>query len=98
MHVPEPTDPEWTARDDLTEAIRRLPADVRLPCWTDPDQWFSSDGASRLAAEADCATCPVRAPCFRTAREEGETHGVWGGISFPLSKSGKQKALEAQIA
>jgi WhiB family redox-sensing transcriptional regulator len=33
------------------------------------------------AAQAVCATCPIRAACLRWALDTGQQAGVWGGAS-----------------
>lgn len=42
-----------------------------------------AEGLARGLAEAKqvCAGCPVRAECLAHAIEQGEDHGVWGGLS-----------------
>lgn len=44
--------------------------DTRKPAWRD----------AVSEAQAICATCPHREPCWRGAAERGERHGVWGGV------------------
>jgi len=53
-----------------------------------PDIWFpeARGSVSRPIRAADavniCRQCPVRTECLRTAIENGETSGVWGGVDF----------------
>ncbi|MET7816098.1 WhiB family transcriptional regulator [Streptomyces sp. NPDC005395] len=66
----------------LLHAIRSLPRDRCLPCWVDPELWFSTDPFDKLEAMKDCRVCPVRSECLAAAFEAGETSGIWGGQEF----------------
>jgi WhiB family transcriptional regulator, redox-sensing transcriptional regulator len=50
---------------------------------TDPDLMFpvEAKGPTVAAAKAVCASCPVRVDCLLHALNEGEEHGVWGGLN-----------------
>lgn len=47
----------------------------------DPDLFFPERGESVRQAKAVCASCPVAAECLATALNNGEKHGIWGGLS-----------------
>jgi len=34
-------------------------------------------------AKAICATCMVQFDCLQTALDNGERHGIWGGMTWP---------------
>lgn len=47
-----------------------------------PEEFFPPrQGGSVKAAKKVCAQCPVRAKCLTYALDNGERHGVWGGLS-----------------
>jgi len=50
----------------------------------DPALFFpaSGDVETESAAVAICAGCPVRAVCYARAVQNGERHGIWGGINL----------------
>lgn len=62
---------------------------------TDPDEWwqhakclgmnaeffYPSRGESLKAPIAVCKTCPVSEECLEWALDNGEKHGIWGGMS-----------------
>lgn len=50
-----------------------------LPCRTTPADFYTPtrEGAAKKA----CLGCPARADCLRTAIDNGERYGVWGGLS-----------------
>jgi WhiB family redox-sensing transcriptional regulator len=50
-----------------------------LACQLHPDLFFAEKPEPLAAAQALCATCPVRALCLAGALERREPHGVWGG-------------------
>lgn len=68
------TDHDW--RDDGLCATGEYPHDI----------WFPSvlPGRHRvdysLAVEA-CRRCPSKTPCLQYALDNGETEGVWGGLT-----------------
>lgn len=47
------------------------------------DLWFAEKGdwATTIQAKLICQRCPVREQCLRWALENGENHGVWGGMT-----------------
>ncbi|MFJ2061093.1 WhiB family transcriptional regulator [Streptomyces sp. NPDC087908] len=50
----------------------------------DPDIFFAPpDGRKNWdkAAKLLCRVCPVKKDCLITAIEDGEMHGVWGGLN-----------------
>lgn len=61
--------------------------DGYLPCWGDPDFWFSDSQVDQRFASGECGRCPVRFQCLAAAKARGELHGVWGGMVFPLPKA-----------
>lgn len=48
---------------------------------TDPDLWFPEQGGLATAAKAICKQCPVKYQCLEFAVSNGETEGVWAGLS-----------------
>lgn len=47
----------------------------------DPDLFFPERGASVREAKEVCKSCVVREDCLEYALSNGETHGIWGGLS-----------------
>lgn len=47
----------------------------------DPALWFPERGHDTRQAKAICAGCPVREQCLEQAIADGETVGIWGGLS-----------------
>ncbi|MBW3576631.1 MAG: WhiB family transcriptional regulator [Actinobacteria bacterium] len=52
----------------------------------DPELFFPAGtsgtaGSQVAAAKQVCARCPVRTPCLRFALSNGETDGIWGGLT-----------------
>ncbi|ABS03252.1 WhiB family transcriptional regulator [Kineococcus radiotolerans] len=47
----------------------------------DTDVFFPEQGESSRPAKAICARCEVRDQCLQLALDNGERHGVWGGIA-----------------
>lgn len=45
-----------------------------------PDWWYTDDPRLRHVARTICAGCPLRTPCLVLALEDGEPHGIWGGL------------------
>lgn len=48
---------------------------------TDPELWFPEKGGSATQAKGVCGGCPVRAECLQWALANGETDGIWGGLT-----------------
>lgn len=46
----------------------------------DPALFFPPNAGGVIAAQAVCAFCPVAVECEAYAMENGEDHGVWGGL------------------
>ncbi|MFI7278449.1 WhiB family transcriptional regulator [Streptomyces sp. NPDC049879] len=68
----------------LQRAIRGIGPGVFLPCWAEPDMWFSDLGADQVVAARECIhACPVQPECLAAAIAGGETAGIWGGVKFP---------------
>lgn len=65
--------------------------DATYPAWMSravcaqvgPDLWFSEKGSNQFTSnvKAVCAGCPVRSQCLEYAIANGETDGVWGGLT-----------------
>lgn len=55
--------------------------DSALCAQTDPDLFFPPMGGLGHAAKAICAKCPVKFQCLEFAVSNGETEGVWAGLS-----------------
>ena len=52
------------------------------PCvQTDPDAFYPEKSQPNRAAKSVCGSCPVREECLEYALDNGERHGVWGGLS-----------------
>jgi Transcription factor WhiB len=87
-------------RDRRATAARRArmrapvqqPATLPLPgaaCQTaDPGLFFPEPGDTGAEAQAlaVCAGCPVRAPCYARAVQNGERWGIWGGVNFEMTR------------
>jgi hypothetical protein len=73
----------------------RQPTAIALPgaaCRTaDPALFFPDPGDTRTEAQAltVCAGCPVRAPCYAQAVENGERWGIWGGVNFAMTAASR---------
>lgn len=67
-------DPEPDA-DPLAWHDRALCAEV------DPEIFFPNKGASTREAKKVCHACPVRAECLEYALANGESFGIWGGVT-----------------
>lgn len=54
----------------------------------DPALWYPAprDRVAIEKAQAICAACPLRAPCYAGAVERGEEWGIWGGVNFEPPK------------
>jgi WhiB family redox-sensing transcriptional regulator len=69
----------------------------RAACLTeDPELFFpvGSTGpaiAQTLEAKKVCARCEVRAECLQWALEQGQDHGVWGGLSEDERRAMKRR-------
>ena len=48
---------------------------------TGPERFFDPHPAAVAAAQAICASCPVRAACQAHALDMAEPFGVWGGLA-----------------
>lgn len=75
-------EPQWSWRYDAKCAKRGVETDLFYP---PRDRSLYKDIADR--AKAVCwgtdgfEECPVRRECLWYAIEEGDTHGIWGGLS-----------------
>ena len=50
----------------------------------DPNDWFPESSGYSMAhrrAIDICRGCEVQLACLRTAIENGEHHGIWGGLT-----------------
>jgi WhiB family redox-sensing transcriptional regulator len=66
----------------VIELVERPEWMLRANCrGLNPDQFHPERGASNGAAKAVCAGCTVRQDCLDYALDNGEKHGVWGGLS-----------------
>lgn len=59
---------------------------VQSPCQTNPDLWFSDNKEDKLEAKLTCMSCPLKVDCKRTAIDNREKFGVWGGTDFVTFK------------
>lgn len=65
---------------------------ARAACATaNPDAWFPEPGGSTVAVKKVCASCPVRAECLAYALRNGESEGVWGGLSARQLRRAREK-------
>lgn len=58
------------------------------------------DGDGIEAAKALCRVCPVLAECLAEALDNGEQHGVWGGMTTEerkLLRRRKNRAANQQV-
>lgn len=80
--------PEWMAKEELL----CTPEDVR-------DLFYSPLGPDREEARALCGGCPFRVPCLTQALENGEVHGIWGGVDMTFVKEREQarKTLRVDV-
>lgn len=51
-----------------------------LPCRENPEDFHTNTQEARATAKKACAGCPVRPDCLRTAIDNDERYGVWGGL------------------
>lgn len=47
----------------------------------DPDLFFPDQGVPNKEGRAICEACPVQTECLSFAIENGERHGIWGGLT-----------------
>lgn len=47
----------------------------------DPDAWYPDQGEQAIGAKRVCDGCRVRLDCLRVAVDDGETYGIWGGLT-----------------
>lgn len=63
-----------------------MSARTTLPCEADPEKQYPDDRSLGEIAEAKrvCAGCPLatRDACLERAIDLGDTHGVWGGLTY----------------
>ncbi|MFE1767261.1 WhiB family transcriptional regulator [Streptomyces angustmyceticus] len=51
-----------------------------VPCAENPEQFHSNAPSARTKARKACAGCPARLDCLRTAINNDERWGIWGGL------------------
>jgi len=77
-----------TATDNFIEAARTQRPKCRSPIanfipkhspWVDYEQ---DEAPSTRDAELLCEGCPLKDLCYEMAVENGEEHGIWGGVRF----------------
>ena len=77
-----PPSPSWAGR-------------ARCADLADPDLFFAEHAGLSRTAQRLCATCEVRMDCLRTAMANGESFGVWGGLSVrerrELARAGRRR-------
>lgn len=76
---------------DKDEALRRRleymrsgkpsASELAGPCKQYPALFFSDDPDEQYGAKLLCDHCPFAMPCLRYALENGETEGIWGGMT-----------------
>jgi WhiB family redox-sensing transcriptional regulator len=70
----------------------------------DPDLFFPERGASTREAKEVCRGCVVREDCLEYALANGETVGLWGGLSererrrLRRARVGQRRAAEANAS
>jgi len=55
--------------------------ELALCAQTDPESFFPEKGASARDAKTICQSCEIRDLCLDYALANGESFGVWGGLS-----------------
>lgn len=71
----------------------------------DPALWFpvvtnvNKESRKEAVAEAIsiCRACPVRRTCLKSARENGEQYGVWGGFDFQANTPAPSKPRQPTV-
>lgn len=61
--------------------LRALPAGQYTPCHQHDALFTSDEPGDMEQAKALCGDCPIRQGCADYAIENGETAGVWGGLT-----------------
>ncbi|MFI5525019.1 WhiB family transcriptional regulator [Streptomyces platensis] len=51
-----------------------------LPCRKNPETFHTNTEKARAAARKACAGCSARPDCLRTAIDNDERFGIWGGL------------------
>lgn len=62
---------------------------------TDPALFFPEKGDSNWAAKMICRRCPVQAECLQHAVDNGEMHGIFGGLTPKERKAMRRAEREA---
>lgn len=76
-----------TARTSLACRIEAVSPDAldwqgsALCAQTDPELFFPEKGGSVREAKRTCLACPVRVECLDYALSNGDTFGIWGGLT-----------------
>lgn len=52
-----------------------------LPCFQDPEMWWSTDPYEMMYAQTVCRQCPAVDLCAQYAVEAHEREGIWGGLT-----------------
>jgi WhiB family transcriptional regulator, redox-sensing transcriptional regulator len=69
----------WASSGDWTDAAcRRVDPDLHYPVGRESSEPYQRQTA---AAKQVCAVCPVREECLAHAQQNGETDGIWGGLT-----------------
>ena len=83
MELPPP--PDWTLDGNCVRfegETFTYPWDHRSKEVTvTPDLFYPQRGGTARPAKLICEFCPVKQECLDYAIENGEKHGVWGGLS-----------------
>lgn len=64
---------------------------------TNTNLFFPERGTGSDEAKAVCSTCPVRLQCLQYALDNGETFGIWGGLSERQRRRVRKQRMEAGI-
>jgi hypothetical protein len=77
------TAPKGSRRRAEPRAYRRPPAWHALAACAsaDPDSWYPEQNNASSAVLRTCASCIVKTECLDQAIEDGERHGIWGGLN-----------------
>lgn len=69
----------WASPGDWTDAAcRRVDPDLHHPVGGESSEPYQRQAA---AAKQVCAVCAVRETCLAHAQQNGETDGIWGGMT-----------------
>ncbi len=92
-------DAALTTTEEATRAylamMEAIPDGYATPCFADPRTWTAETPSPEQlrAAERGCARCPVREQCAAYAEALRPTCGIWAGVSWSGSYTGRLAVL-----